>query len=149
MGQPTLVTRNGRPVRNPDQAPSTNTVDLRRWPALMGGYRAEQPVHLAVDPVGKVEDIGAAVVATDPELDRPKAANLRSARMAYVVRRTLNWFCGHPRRRGRSIPLDLDDHTLRDIGFTRAEYRSLVMLGPAGIQGAGGGNEPNRRMHAG
>ena len=52
--------------------------------------------------------------------------------MAYVVRRTLNWFCGRPRRRGRSIPLDLDDHTLRDIGFTRAEYRFLVVLDPAG-----------------
>ena len=69
--------------------------------------------------------------------------------MAYLVRRTLNWFGGRPRPGGRSIPLDLDDHTLRDIGFTRAEYRFLVMLGPSGIQGAGGGNEPNRRMHAG
>ena len=69
--------------------------------------------------------------------------------MAYVVRRTLNWFCGHPRRRGRSIPLDLDDHTLRDIGFTRVDYRFLVMLGSSGTLGAGGGNEPNRRMPAG
>ena len=69
--------------------------------------------------------------------------------MAYVVRRTLNWFCGRPRRRGRSIPLDLDDHTLRDIGFTHAEYRFLVILGSSGIQCAGCGNEPNRRMHAG
>jgi len=55
-----------------------------------------------------------------------------SAKMAYVVRSTLNWFWGRTRRRGRSIPLDLDDHTLRDIGFTRAEYRFLVVLDPAG-----------------
>ena len=34
------------------------------------------------------------------------------------------------------LPFDLDDHTLRDIGFTRAEYRFLVMLGPP----AGGGD---------
>ena len=57
--------------------------------------------------------------------------------MAYLVGRTLNWFCGHPRRRGRNTPLDLDDHTLRDIGFTRAEYRFLVMLGPSGIKRCG------------
>ena len=69
--------------------------------------------------------------------------------MAYLVGRTLNWFCGRPRRRRRSIPLDLDDHTLRDIGFTRVDYRFLVMLGPSGTLGAGGGNEPNRTMHAG
>src|SRR6516165_11795997 len=42
--------------------------------ALVGGYRAEQPVRLTVDPVSKVKNIGAAVVAADPELDRPKAA---------------------------------------------------------------------------
>ena|SRR6516165_10302964 len=44
-------------------------------PALMGGYRAEQPVHLAVDPVGEVEDIGAAVSAADPDsiAQRPPA----------------------------------------------------------------------------
>ena len=40
----------------------------------MGGYGAEQPVRLTVDPVSKVKNIGAAVVAADPELDRPKAA---------------------------------------------------------------------------
>jgi len=43
--------------------------------------------------------------------------------MAYLVRRTMNWFCGRSRRGGQSISLDLDDHTLRDIGFTRADYR--------------------------
>jgi hypothetical protein len=48
-------------------------------PALMGGYRAEKPVHLAVDPVGGVEDIRAAVAAADPELDRPEAARGEAA----------------------------------------------------------------------
>jgi hypothetical protein len=35
---------------------------------------AEQPVRLAVDPVGKVKDIGTAVLAADPEIESPKAA---------------------------------------------------------------------------
>ena len=43
-------------------------------PGLVAGYGAEQPVRLAVDPVGEVEDIGTAVVAAHPELDRPQAA---------------------------------------------------------------------------
>ena len=43
-------------------------------PDLVAGYGAEQPVRLAVDPVGEVEDIGTAVVAAHPELDRPQAA---------------------------------------------------------------------------
>jgi hypothetical protein len=47
----------------------------------MGGYRAEQPVHLAVDPVGELEDIGAAVAAADPEFDRPQAARRVAARI--------------------------------------------------------------------
>ena len=47
--------------------------------------------------------------------------------MGYHVRRLV---LRGPCRRGRSIPLDLDDYTLRDISFTRAEYRFLVMLGP-------------------
>ena len=37
----------------------------------MGGYGTEQPVCLAVDPVGEVQDIGAAVVAADPEGEGP------------------------------------------------------------------------------
>jgi hypothetical protein len=41
---------------------------------LVAGYDAEQPVRLAVDPVGEVEDIRTAVVAAHPELDRPQAA---------------------------------------------------------------------------
>src|SRR5215470_3533266 len=42
---------------------------------LMSGYGTEQPVILAVDPVEEVQDIGAAVVASDPEEDRPEAAS--------------------------------------------------------------------------
>src|SRR5438876_4652523 len=48
---------------------------------LMSGYGTEQPVCLAVDPVGEVQDIGAAVVASDPEVDRPEATSLLSARV--------------------------------------------------------------------
>src|SRR5260221_9677618 len=70
--------------------------DLRRFPTpsgrrtavagtsafrLMSGYGTEQPVCLAVDPVGEVQDIGAAVVASDPEVDRPEAASPLSARV--------------------------------------------------------------------
>src|SRR5215472_5161175 len=48
---------------------------------LMSGYGTEQPVCLAVDPVGEVQDIGAAVVALDPEVDRPEAASPLIARV--------------------------------------------------------------------
>src|SRR6267378_3783846 len=37
-------------------------------------YGAEQPVGLAVDPVGEVEGIGIAVIAADPEIEGPKPA---------------------------------------------------------------------------
>src|SRR5215831_16913709 len=37
-------------------------------------YGAEQPVHLAVDPVREVEGVGIAVIAADPELNSPKPA---------------------------------------------------------------------------
>src|SRR5712672_3616134 len=63
--------------------PST-TGSKRRQPVflrrtLAAGYGAEQPVRLAVDPVSEVEGIGTAVVAADPELDRPKAARAHAA----------------------------------------------------------------------
>src|SRR4029077_3420003 len=48
---------------------------------LMAGYGTEQPVHLAVDAVGEVEDIGTAVAAADPKLDRPQAARWGAARV--------------------------------------------------------------------
>src|SRR6516164_10279449 len=47
----------------------------------ISGYGTEQPVCLAVDPVGEVQDIGAAVVASDPEVDHPEAASLLIARV--------------------------------------------------------------------
>ena len=37
-------------------------------------YGAEQPVGLAVDPVGEIEGIGIAVTAADPEIEGPKPA---------------------------------------------------------------------------
>src|SRR5262249_60848008 len=48
---------------------------------LMSGYGTEQPICLAVDPVGEVQDIRAAVVASDPEVDRPEAASPLSTRV--------------------------------------------------------------------
>src|SRR5215469_12190918 len=45
----------------------------------MGGYSTEQPVFLAVDPVGEVQDIGAAVVAADSEGEGPEAARRLAA----------------------------------------------------------------------
>jgi hypothetical protein len=57
-----------------------NAGDAQLWlslvlhAGLVAGYGAEQPVRLAVDPVGEVEDIGTAVVAAHSELDRPQAA---------------------------------------------------------------------------
>src|SRR5262245_19235385 len=70
--------------------------DLRRFPTpsgrrtavagtsafrLISGYGTGQPVCLAVDPVGEVQDIGAAVVdAVGPEGEGPEAASLLSAR---------------------------------------------------------------------
>src|SRR5215469_17282788 len=45
----------------------------------MGRYSTEQPVFLAVDPVGEVQDIGAAVVAADSEGEGPEAARRLAA----------------------------------------------------------------------
>jgi uncharacterized protein YjiS (DUF1127 family) len=59
--------------------------------------------------------------------------------MAYLIRATFDWLDGRVRRRGRRIPLELDDHTLRDIGITRAEYHFLAMSGPSSAPGAGDG----------
>jgi uncharacterized protein YjiS (DUF1127 family) len=57
--------------------------------------------------------------------------------MAYLIRATFNWWGGHVRRRECRIPLELDDHTLRDIGITRAEYHFLSMSGRSSAPGAG------------
>jgi len=78
-------------MEHPPQRPAISSVecvprvnfhagDAKLWLALgshaglVGGYGAEQPVRLAVDPVGEVEDIGTPVVAPHPEPDRPQAA---------------------------------------------------------------------------
>ncbi len=59
--------------------------------------------------------------------------------MAYLISATLYWLGGRWRRRERRIPLELADHTLRDIGITRAEYHFLPMSGPSSAPGAGDG----------
>src|SRR5262249_32194379 len=49
---------------------------------FVSGYGTEQPVCLAVDPVGEVQDIGAAVVdPVDPEGEGPEAASRVAARV--------------------------------------------------------------------
>ena len=45
----------------------------------MAGYGAEQPVPLAVNSVGEVECVGTAIIAADPEINRPKAARATAA----------------------------------------------------------------------
>jgi hypothetical protein len=57
--------------------------------------------------------------------------------MAYLIRATFDWFDGSVRRHERRISLELDDHTLRDIGITRAEYHFLPMSGPSSAPDAG------------
>src|SRR5262245_1586535 len=37
------------------------------------GYRAKQPVHLAVDPIGEEESVGEPVVPSNPQAEEPKA----------------------------------------------------------------------------
>src|SRR5262249_32660917 len=58
------------------------------WRGTMSVYGTEQPVVLAVDPVEEVQDMGAAVVASGPEEDRPEAASRARRRFAsaYVDR---------------------------------------------------------------
>ena len=58
--------------------------------------------------------------------------------MAYLIRKTLRWFGGRGRQKHRT-PLELDNHTLRDIGVTKAEYQFLPMSGPSTRWAKGGG----------
>src|SRR5262249_46570726 len=60
---------------------------MRGYGATMSVYGTEQPVCLAVDPVGEVQDMGAAVVASDPEVDRPEAASRAGRRASARVDR--------------------------------------------------------------
>jgi uncharacterized protein YjiS (DUF1127 family) len=61
--------------------------------------------------------------------------------MAYLIRITFHWFGGHGRHRERGMPLDLDDHTLRDIGITRQQYHFLPVSDPFSASGRGGGRQ--------
>jgi hypothetical protein len=78
---------------------------------LAAGYGAEQPVRLAVDPVSEVEGIGTAVVAADPELDRPKAARVHAA--------------GADRKRPVKFPADRVEGV--DLAVTKAEVADQQM----------------------
>ena len=64
--------------------------------------------------------------------------------MAYLIGRAFHWFGGRASARARRTPVYLDDHTLRDIGFTRMEYHFLHMSDPASARDAGGADQAKR-----
>src|SRR6516162_7190308 len=115
--------------------------DLRRFPTpsgrrtavagtrafrLMSGYGTEQPVCLAVDPVEEVQDIGAAVVASDPEVDRPEAASLLSARV--------------DRDRAMKLPVGRDEGV--DFAMEEAEVADQHIIAEPAETGRCDGNPP-------
>jgi hypothetical protein len=59
--------------------------------------------------------------------------------MAYLIRTAFHSFGGRMRGHERRMPLELDDHTLRDIGITRVEYQFRLMSDPSSVPDAGGG----------
>jgi uncharacterized protein YjiS (DUF1127 family) len=61
------------------------------------------------------------LTGTQPPASRREAA-ARIVRRLFDVVRNLRMHL-----RERRIPLELDDHVLRDIGLTRVEYRFLLM----------------------
>lgn len=80
--------------------------------------------HVAAVGSGQIRP--AVARAPSPAATRPATA--RRAAGARVVRRPFDVVRGsRMRSRERRMPLELDDHLLRDIGLTRAEYRFLVM----------------------
>src|SRR5262249_17008395 len=101
----------------------------RRRPALMGGYGTEQPVLLAGDPVGEVEDIGAAIIAADPELDRPQ-----TARLGGVARLD----------RDRSMQLSVARDEGVDFAMEKAEVANQHIIAEAAETGWCDGDPPGR-----
>jgi hypothetical protein len=64
--------------------------------------------------------------------------------MAYLIGRAFHWFGGRVSTRARRTPVDLDDHTLRDIGLTRMEYHFPHMSDPASAHDADGADQAKR-----
>src|SRR5258708_13040631 len=52
---------------------SQSTVRLR---SFFGRYGAEEPIHLAVDPVSEIEGIRTPIASSDPERECPQASRL-------------------------------------------------------------------------
>src|SRR5262245_59384372 len=99
----------------------------RLWPITMSVYGTEQPVCLAVDPVGEVQDIGAAVVdAVDPEGEGPEAASPLSARV--------------DRDRAVKIPVARDKGI--DLAMEEAEVADQHIIAEPAETGRCDGNPP-------
>src|SRR5262245_56800327 len=106
----------------------------------MSVYGTEQPVCLAVDPVGEVQDIGAAVVdAVDPEGEGPEAASPLSARVDRdrAVKR--------PVARDKGIDLAMEEAEVADqhIIAEPAETGRCDGNPPGGGEAAAGDQFPN------
>src|SRR5262249_45982030 len=90
----------------------------------MSGYGTEQPVCLAVDPVGEVQDIGAAVVAFDPEVDRPEAASLEPDLPIFGIRLSLS--ARFDRDRAAKLPVGRVEGV--DFAMEKAEVADQQMI---------------------
>src|SRR5262249_53656278 len=92
----------------------------------MSVYGTEQPVCLAVDPVGEVQDIGAAVVAFDPEGEGPEAASPLSARVD----------------RDRAVKLPVARDKGIDLAMAEAEVADQHIIAEPAEPGRCDGNPP-------
>jgi hypothetical protein len=92
----------------------------------MAGYRAEQPVPLAVNSVGEVECVGTAIIAADPEINRPKAARATAA--------GVDW--------ERSVELPIGRVEGVDFAMKKAEVADQQMITEPGETGWGENNPP-------
>src|SRR5215813_2996600 len=92
----------------------------------MSVYGTEQPVCLAVDPVGEVQDIGAAVVAAAPEGEGPEAARRLAARVD----------------RDRAVKLPVARDKGIDLAMAEAEVADQHIIAEPAETGRCDGNPP-------
>src|SRR5215831_10952331 len=105
----------------------------------MGGYGTEQPIVLAVDPVGEVQDIGAAVVAADSEGEGPKAAR----RLAAGVDRDRPMQHSVARDKGIDLAMEVAEVADQHIIAEPAETGRSDGNPPGGGEAAAGDQFPN------